>query len=240
MKLKEYELNVKNMDSSSGKLIKCLCVPKICPNIKGQSVKQELKKRDFIKALKLADTSISPECSIDVLIGSDIYWDFVTRETKHSLRENLVAVNAIFGWLISGPVECSKQEIDKTVTLTATQMLKIGCYAANDERGLKENISKFWDLDAVGIKDNEISIYEKFKDDIKFENNSYSVKLPVKEFHPILPDNYLLSLKRSNTLKGRLDGNRELLKHYDDSFQEQLQAGIIEEVYDEGEGGNVT
>ena len=41
-------------------------------------------------------------------------------------------------------------------------------------------------------------------------------------------------------LKERLDGNRELLKHYDDIFQEQLQAGIMEEVYDEGEGGNVT
>ena len=134
MKLKEYELNVKNMDSSSSKLIKCLCVPKICPNIKGQSVKQELKKRDFIKALKLADTSMSPECSIDMLIGLDIYWDFVTGEAKHCQGENLVAVNSIFGWLISGPIE---QENDKTVTLTATHMLKIGCYAANDERGLK-------------------------------------------------------------------------------------------------------
>ena len=98
MKLREYELNVKDMGSSSGKLIKCLCVPKICPNIKGQSVKQELKKRDFIKALKLADTSISAECSIDMLIGSDIYWDFVTGETKRRLGENLVAVNSIFGF----------------------------------------------------------------------------------------------------------------------------------------------
>ena len=119
-------------------------------------------------------------------------------------------------------------------------MLKIGFYAGNNERGLNENISKFWDLDAVGIKDNEISIHEKFKDGIKFENNRYSVKLPVKEFHPILPDNYLLSLKRLNKLKERLDGNRELLKHYDDIFQEQLQTGIIEEVHDEGECGNVT
>ena len=194
MKLKEYESDVKNMGSSSGKLIKCLCVPKICPNIKSQSVKQELKKRDFIKALKLADTSISPECSIDMLTRLGIYRDFVTGETKRSPGENLVVLNSIFGWLISGPAECSKQEIDKTVTLTVTHMLKIGCYAANDERGLNENISKFWDLDAVGIKDNEISIYEKFKDDIKFENNRYSVKLPVN--HPILPDNYLLSLKR--------------------------------------------
>ena len=72
MKLKECELNVKNMGSSSGKLIKCLCVPKMCPTIKGQSVKQELKKRDFIKTLKLANSSISPECSMDMLIGSDI------------------------------------------------------------------------------------------------------------------------------------------------------------------------
>ena len=120
MKLKEYELNVKNMDSSSSKLIKCLGVPKICPNIKGQSLKQELKRRDFIKALKLADASISPECSIDMLIGSDIYWDFVTGETKRSPGENLVAVNSIFGWLISGPIKCTKRENDKTVTLTAT------------------------------------------------------------------------------------------------------------------------
>ena len=87
MKLREYELNVKNKESSSGKLIKCLCIPKICPNIKGQSVKQELKKRDFIKAFKLADTSISPESSMDMLIGSDIYWDFVTGETKRSTGE---------------------------------------------------------------------------------------------------------------------------------------------------------
>ena len=109
MKLKEQELNVKNMDSSSGKLIKCLCVPKICHNIKGESVKQELKKQDFIKALKLADTSISPECSIDILIGSDIFWDFVTGEAKRSAGVNLVAVNQIFGWLISGPVECLRR-----------------------------------------------------------------------------------------------------------------------------------
>ena len=57
------------MDSSSGKLIKCLSLPNICPNIKGERVTQELKKRDFLKALKLANTSVSPECLIDILFG---------------------------------------------------------------------------------------------------------------------------------------------------------------------------
>ena len=43
-------------------------------------------------------------------------------------------------------------------------MLKIGCYKANDEKGVNENIVNFWGLDAVGIKDNKTSIYEIFKD----------------------------------------------------------------------------
>ena len=55
-----------------------------------------------------------------------------------------------------------------------------------------------------------------------------------------MPDNYLLSLKRLNKLKERLNGNRELLKHYDEIFQGQVQAGIKEEVHDKGECGNVT
>ena len=62
----------------------------------------------------------------------------------------------------------------------------------------------------------------------------------LKEFHPILPDNYLLSLKRLNKLKEPLDRNRELLKHCNNIFQEKFQAGIIEEVHDEGECCNVT
>ena len=146
MKVKEYELNIKNMDSSSSKIIKCLCVPKVCPNIKGKSVKQELKKHDFIKTLKLADAGISPECSIHLLIGPYFYWDFVTGETKEALEKiNLVAISSISPWLISRPMEFNQQENDKTVCLSATLMLKIECYEANNEKDLSENISKFWD-----------------------------------------------------------------------------------------------
>ena len=53
-------------------------------------------------------------------------------EKQNIARGKLSSRYSIFGWLISGPVECSKQENDKTVTLKATYMLKIGCYAAND------------------------------------------------------------------------------------------------------------
>ena len=56
-----------------------------------------------LHGLKLADYSDS-EDSIDVLIGSDYCWDFVTSEIVRG-DFGLTAVNNKFGWLLSGPTE---------------------------------------------------------------------------------------------------------------------------------------
>ena len=56
-----------------------------------------------LHGLKLADYSDS-EDSIDVLIGSDYYWDFVTSEIVRG-DFGPTAVNSKFGWILSGPTE---------------------------------------------------------------------------------------------------------------------------------------
>ena len=56
-----------------------------------------------LHGLKLADYSDS-EDSIDVLIGSDYYWDFVTSEIVRG-DFGPTAANSKFGWLLSGPTE---------------------------------------------------------------------------------------------------------------------------------------
>ena len=76
-----------------------------------------------------------------------IYIGTLSLEKQNGALEkiNLVAINSISRWPVSRSIECNQQENDKTVTLPATHILKIGCYEANNEKGLKENISKFWD-----------------------------------------------------------------------------------------------
>ena len=49
------------------------------PEYQGPKCKKDLKKHNLIKALKLTDASISPECLIDKLTESDKYLSFVTR-----------------------------------------------------------------------------------------------------------------------------------------------------------------
>ena len=58
--------------------------------------------------------------------------------------------------------------------------------------------------------------------------------------HPMLADNFNLSLRRLEQLKGKLSRNEELLKSYDNVIKEQLEQNIIEEVKEPGIIGNVT
>ena len=66
-------------------------------------------------------------------------------------------------------------------------VMKIVC---NQDNSLNEKTDRFWDLDTIGIEENETSVYDRFISYIKFKKSRYSVPLPFKENRPILPDNY--------------------------------------------------
>ena len=114
--------------------------------------------------------------------------------------------------------------------------MKIIC---KQDNCLNEKINRFWDLDTIGISDNETSVYEKFIDSIKFENDRYSVALPFKENRPMLADNYQLCLNRLQKLKERLSKTPQLLNEYNKVFDEYLNLGIIEKVKNEDIVGEV-
>ena len=59
----------------------------------------------------------------------------------------------------------------------------------NQDSSLNEKINWFWDLDTIGIKENETSVDDIFVSDLKFEDSRYSA-LPFKEDRPTLLDNY--------------------------------------------------
>ena len=65
-----------------------------------------------LDGLELADEPCSSGGSIDLLIGSDYYWNFVTGETKRG-EEGPIAVNSKLGWLLSGPIN---ETVDRTFT----------------------------------------------------------------------------------------------------------------------------
>ena len=73
-----------------------------------------------------------------------------------------------------------------------THVIKIVC---NQDNSLNEKIDKFWDLDTIGIKENETSVYDRFISHIKLENSRYSVSLLFQE--PLHKANMVLSFNKS-------------------------------------------
>ena len=95
MSLKDYELKITPMDGKYTNLINALGVPKIFPNTQDRNLSCVIQNHKFTKQLQLTD-NILGEANVDILIGADLCWKFVTGETKRSNTCNLVAIKSIF------------------------------------------------------------------------------------------------------------------------------------------------
>ena len=127
--------------------------------------------------------------------------------------------------------ESSGQE--SSVNFSVTHVLKIEAHISQDSKAKELKTERFWDLESTGILNNEPSVYEKFKSEVKRMDDRYEVCLPFKDEHPPLPDNYESSKRRLSALVHRLQQKPDVLKSYDDVIKNQLESGIIEKVNNE-------
>ena len=113
------------------------------------------------------------------------------------------------------------------MNLTITHALRVAV-ESKEKHPLSEKIERFWDLDTIGIAEKERSVYGKFLDDSSFHDKRYEVRLPFKEDHPMIEDNYELCKKRLSQLKKQLDNKPDLKKEYNNIIESQKISHIIE------------
>ena len=86
-------------------------VPIICSPVHNQEIDLARSTCDHLMKLKLSDSSEKgSELSIDVMIGADFYWNFVTHEVITGTC-GPVAVKTSLGWVLSGPMEIEKSRL---------------------------------------------------------------------------------------------------------------------------------
>ena len=114
------------------------------------------------------------------------------------------------------------------LTLATTHVLKIE--ACSVEGNLDDHLKQFWELESLGVTEDETSMYEKFVQQINYDGQRYEVSLPWKEHHPPLPDHYDLCCKRFTKLFKRLRQTPSLLTDYNTVIKDQVSKGIVEVV----------
>ena len=104
MTLSVYKIVVKSICDDQRRVITALGVTKICSELKNQSHRITGKKYSFLQNLQLACQAHLYNTNIDLLLGADTYWEFVTGETQRDKSCSLVAQKSVFCYLVSGPL----------------------------------------------------------------------------------------------------------------------------------------
>ena len=198
-------------------------------------IQEAIKHQPPLASLPLADwpENEAQDSEVDILIGSDFYWHFMTGRCIRG-EFGSAALETKLGWVLSGPVPWDQEAQSTQTNLTLTHLLLINEEQSKEDEFNKESLenqlSKFWDLENLGILKSEDTVYQNFEEEIKFVNGRYEVQLPWKEQHPLLPDNFKLSQKRLQSLGRRLKSDPDIFRAYDEVIQDQLKNGIIERV----------
>ena len=190
----------------------------------------------YIQGLQLACGTVNGTVSVDLLIAADHYWSFFTGRIIRGDPSGPVALETMLGWVLSEPAAVRAESC--TINLSATHVLEI---ESGDISHVQDDLQKFWDLETLGIRDTETSVHDKFSNEIRFTGERYQVKLPFKDNHPMLSDNYTNASRRLATVIKKLKTQPEILEQYDQVIKEQLESGVVEEVRQDQvlEPGNV-
>ena len=247
MNLNEYKLVMKT-NGGTNFYLDAWRVPTICSSIKNR-VRDAVDAHPFLRDLPLASDDTNDHDEIDVLIGADFYWRLVDGETKQCDESasdiGFRAISSKFGWMLSGPLEARANEPEfqgySTFVTNAESYGKIDHEEDNhtmvatsddvDEKDeLSSNLKNFFDLDLIGIRENERSVEERIVADIKFEQGRFETALPRKEYAPPLESNYAIAKAHVIRTRTKQSKTPYVLEEYDRTIREWEANGIIERV----------
>ena len=184
------------MNSGENFSMEVLCKPFICLPITNQPVKYAKNNFEFLKDLNLADPGTKEE--INMLTGFDFYWSLVTGKVKMGKTGEPIAIETKFGRVLNGPLnEKASQGHATVINETKSHVLNL-CFEPTKIVSLESDLKRSWDLETLGIIQKEESIHEHFIKSIHLnKERRYENKLPFKENHPILYDNFDLCAKQN-------------------------------------------
>ena len=205
--------------------ISALSFPAICSPLPSRV---DANSYPHLHGLDLADSSEFQD-SIDVLIGSDFYWDLVTTEIVRG-DFGPTAINSKFGWLLSGPTTLVTNS-GTTVTNLIISGTSDGLFDRTQD-SLADALKDFWETESIGIK-GDLKLtnpHDEFNQNVQFNGERYEVELPWKADHPTISSDYELCVNRLKSLQRRMLNEPEVIQEYNQIIEDQVNKGIVEKI----------
>ena len=193
------------------------------------NVHPEIAKENYrhLQDIQFSVTSVKDMLPIHAILGVKDYAYIKIGNIRKGKEGEPIAEETALGWTLMGHLGESKEH-KTNINLVIDK-----------ETSIQEDSKGLWDLDVLGIKDDE-DMYADFKDSIKQnEDGRYCVKLPWKQGNYYLPNNRELAEQRVKSQLKRMSKQPELLEKYDNIIKEQEEQGIVEPVPEKPDGDHI-
>ena len=142
------QLCLKGVSTDLNFYLTAYVVPLIRAPLQNQAIEVDYQYYPHLRGLKLADDPAeNPALEMDILVGSDSYWNLVTGEVKRGSSVP-AALNTRLGWVLSGPLYQQSAAPSLTVNYVSAHTLRTDTQYVN----LDDQLSKFWELESIGIR----------------------------------------------------------------------------------------
>ena len=127
-----------------------------------------------------------------------------------------VAISSKLGYILSGNIETPNRS-----DFICTQSMFIESSLKNSPSNTVKSV--FGDVDR-SLTNEELNVYNRFKETVRFNNGRYEVELPFKDNLDLLGDNYNVAKCRLKSLyEGQFKRNKALYIEYNEVFKDQLK-----------------
>jgi hypothetical protein len=171
VKRANFQLSTRNQRTNV--TLNAWSVPTVCSPPEPAVV--NLKQYPHLKGLALVDTDPRSGVTIDILIGADQWSQIMKSGIKRGSPASPMAMNSVFGWLLSGPTGIERPESRSAFTHHATTRI------LEDDHNL--SLKRFWQLESLGIMDDpqemsqdEKYVVQQFQESVNFDGERYEVE----------------------------------------------------------------
>ena len=180
--------------------------------------------------------NVSRRRRIDAMIGSDHpIFHMVLNEIPGAEPNDPIGRLTNLGWVCFGPTLVENFRRDSHSYFSRTYRSRV----ADQRQPPDDAIRKFWELDAIGIKEEtrpamtaeENAAVKKVSETLKFLNGRYEIGIPWKDEEPNFVNNYEAAFARLESQEKSLrKKGPEVMQAYNHIFEEYERKGYIQEV----------
>lgn len=219
----KVQINLQSRHTSYNTNITCFVIDKITGDIPSKG-NYPIPQFTIPRRIKLADINFNKPGKVDMLLGSNIFWDLLCPEKLKLRKDQPFFQKTLLGWIVTGPFIHKESLINQ-----------VSCNFITN-KDVQTQLQTFWELEECENIDNRHNLGENdlekhFVDTTKRNTEGrFIVSVPFREPRQNLGNSLNIALKRFYNLERKLNQNPDLKEKYIKFMTEYRELGHMAKI----------